>query len=404
MALILKKILTGTVYNSDSPTEGISGAYIQLIDSTLLKNQFVKTTPTYTNIQGKFELHIEYKEDTILDPTKITLKTSLDGFKVSEVTPLKGDGSFKENQLIDLQPIKTSIAKDKSSMLLLDENDIKSLTISKKDLNYFLQKRLSDSMNDIKAKIIPMVLDLAVKYGVTDIKSLLEKNPTDLEEYIKTLPCPPLDVIQKTITSKNKLVKKLNNLMKIIDGSSKTLGINEDILKILNVNLILLNNLPIPVAIAGVGIPMNVITNVQQVIKTLEFQLTKLSSVNSSTLVIVSLLKKYLSIAIKLLNILDQIIQNCYPDASQEQISKTLILNSAVISETIPTQSPSSVNGFIFGVETENTTKTLKRRRALAKNKGGTVLLSGEWSFSSIDQILIDELIFYIQQNNLKAD
>ena len=231
MALILKKILTGTVYNSDSPTEGLSGVYIQLIDSTLLKNQFIKSPTTYTNKQGKFELHIEYKEDTVFDPNKIILRSSLDGFKLSEINPFKGDDSFKEKQLIDLQPIKTSTANDKSSMLLLDENDIKTLTISKKDLNYFLQKRLSNSMNDIKAKIIPMVLDLAVKYGVTDIKSLLEKNPADLEAYIKTLTCPNLDIIQKTITSKNKLVKKLNNLMKIIDGNSKTLGINEKVLK-----------------------------------------------------------------------------------------------------------------------------------------------------------------------------
>jgi hypothetical protein len=55
-------------------------------------------------------------------------------------------------------------------------------------------------------------------------------------------------------------------------------------------------------------------------------------------------------------------------------------------------------------IETENTTNPLKRKRALAKNNQGVSLLQGEWSFSSIDQILIDELVFYIQQNNLKAD
>jgi len=57
-----------------------------------------------------------------------------------------------------------------------------------------------------------------------------------------------------------------------------------------------------------------------------------------------------------------------------------------------------------MGVETETTTNPLKRRRAIARNKSGVVMLKGEWSFSSIDQILIDELVFYIQQNNLKAD
>jgi hypothetical protein len=57
-----------------------------------------------------------------------------------------------------------------------------------------------------------------------------------------------------------------------------------------------------------------------------------------------------------------------------------------------------------MGVETEVTENTLKRRRAIATNKQNVVMLKGEFSFSSIDQILIDELVFYIQQNNLKAD
>ena len=57
-----------------------------------------------------------------------------------------------------------------------------------------------------------------------------------------------------------------------------------------------------------------------------------------------------------------------------------------------------------MGVEIEVTDSSLKRRRAIATNKQGVVMLKGEFSFSSIDQILIDELVFYIQTNNLKAD
>jgi len=57
-----------------------------------------------------------------------------------------------------------------------------------------------------------------------------------------------------------------------------------------------------------------------------------------------------------------------------------------------------------MSVETETTDKPLKRRRATATNKQNVVMLRGEWSFSSIDQILIDELVFYIEQNNLKTD
>jgi hypothetical protein len=88
---------------------------------------------------------------------------------------------------------------------------------------------------------------------------------------------------------------------------------------------------------------------------------------------------------------------------NQEQISAELI---ALTIQQTQQESPvvTNVNGFEMGVETEPTTNSLKRRRAIARNKQGIVMLKGEYSFSSIDQILIDELVFYIQQNDLKAE
>jgi len=64
-----------------------------------------------------------------------------------------------------------------------------------------------------------------------------------------------------------------------------------------------------------------------------------------------------------------------------------------------------NVNGFEMSVITVDniTVGGLKRRRAVARNKQGVIMLQGEPSFSSNDQILIDELVFYIQQNDLKA-
>jgi hypothetical protein len=57
-----------------------------------------------------------------------------------------------------------------------------------------------------------------------------------------------------------------------------------------------------------------------------------------------------------------------------------------------------------MGIELEkNTVGSLKRRFATAKNKQGVIQLRGEPSFSATDQILIDELAFYITSNNLKA-
>ena len=46
----------------------------------------------------------------------------------------------------------------------------------------------------------------------------------------------------------------------------------------------------------------------------------------------------------------------------------------------------------------------LPRRQAIARNSKGIIILKGEPSFAAENQILIDELAFYIVQNNLKAD
>jgi len=62
-------------------------------------------------------------------------------------------------------------------------------------------------------------------------------------------------------------------------------------------------------------------------------------------------------------------------------------------------------NGFILSVETESEEAaeglSIKRRFAVAKNKDGVTLLKGAKSYSSNDQILIDELIFKIESEDL---
>ena len=97
-------------------------------------------------------------------------------------------------------------------------------------------------------------------------------------------------------------------------------------------------------------------------------------------------------------------IQECSQNANLEPLSPELIaLREESERVDNPTSNP-SLNGFIFSVvEDKNEVGSLKRRFAVGKNADGVVLLRGESSFSSNDQILIDELKFYIQQNNLKA-
>ena len=209
--------------------------------------------------------------------------------------------------------------------------------------------------------------------------------------------------MDQLIATKNKLVKKINNTLTVINKTTEVLAKSEQVLAITSPAIKIIRQLPTPVAIGGVGIPLNVITGVQDVLKFLDNLVEKLLYVNTTTLSILNLLKSVLAQVLALLKLLDILTQYCYPNTAQEQISTEL---TALTTQQSTQLSPvvTNVNGFEMGVETENSPNTLKRRRAIARNQQGVVMLKGEWSFSSIDQILIDELVFYIQQNNLKAD
>ena len=103
---------------------------------------------------------------------------------------------------------------------------------------------------------------------------------------------------------------------------------------------------------------------------------------------------------------IDGMIQKCSQEANLDPLSPELIAlrEENERGEAEGENTNLNVNGFEFSVvEDKREVGTLKRRFAVAKNKDGVILLKGEPSFSASDQILIDELVFYIKQNDLKA-
>ena len=103
---------------------------------------------------------------------------------------------------------------------------------------------------------------------------------------------------------------------------------------------------------------------------------------------------------------IDQLTQECAKeeDIDLEPISRELTdLTNEATEEGVT--SVNKINGFTLEVQTidQNAAGKLKRRQAVGKNSQGIILVKGDPSFSSSDQILINELAFYIQSNNLKA-
>ena len=64
----------------------------------------------------------------------------------------------------------------------------------------------------------------------------------------------------------------------------------------------------------------------------------------------------------------------------------------------------STYKGFVLEIVKEAYSPTADRRKAVAKNTQGIILLSTPLTFSTDDQTLLNEIKLLIDSNNLKAD
>lgn len=393
--------LTGSVEIDYS----IIGTVIDTTTNAFLTGVKIKTSlinSTKTDNQGNFTL----KGKTSTDKP-ITVNISLKGYNALDITPYTGNGEIKSNLgVIQLSPIQKNLDQDIINSSLLSEDEIKNLTSSSKTSSSFIQKRLTEAIVNVKSRLIPVIITLIAGFGVTQTNKLIKKGKDKIDDIVDQTSCPTQEELTKIISRKNKLVKQLNNLLKLINSTENTLKGFENIVGILTKTLqaVDLATVALPSSVPpGVGIPVGAINkfeNLKQLTQNnLKAEASKISNLTSP----LNLLKSTINTALQYLNLLDSLVQHCSPNTPQEQISAEL---TALTQQQSNQLSPvvTNVNGFTMGVETEVTDKPLKRRRAIATNKGGVVMLKGEWSYSSIDQILIDELVFYIQTNNLKAD
>lgn len=365
--------IKGTVVNEQSQ-EPIKGAQVSILPSIV-----------FTDTEGNFTI-----TGNVPESGSLSMDVRALGYQFIQPPLYKGDNTLKPDLgVLQLQPIVSSLTQDKIKSTQLNKDQIKEISKSKKDLSYYAEEKLSNQVNTLKNTLIPSIITMVAAFGVT---KLSDYKPEQLPKLLDQSFCPTQAELTNLINRKNKLVKQLNNSLKIIDNTTKVLGITGGIIQALEIALKFQVAIAVPVPPA-----------VTEVIKFLDKRISQLKSVNAGILSILVILRQVLTQALQLLNLLDVLVQKCYPDAEQERVS--LELTALTTQQSVQT-SPvvTNVNGFEMSVETENSPNTLKRRRALARNKQGVVMLKGEWSFSSIDQILIDELVFYIQQNDLKAD
>ena len=100
---------------------------------------------------------------------------------------------------------------------------------------------------------------------------------------------------------------------------------------------------------------------------------------------------------------LDELILLCAPDATLVATSDTIdgIVETQLIAEN--TETGNTYKGFVLEIETRAYTPKVDQNRAVGKNNQGIVLITTDYSFASDPNVLINELKFIIDRDNLKA-
>lgn len=256
----------------------------------------------------------------------------------------------------------------------------------------FIKQQVKQLINTI----LPAILTLLAAFGIDQLNKFIK----GASGY-----CPKKSKLDELIKARNQIVNQLNEISKTLDILIIAVGIVQGLIGVLQIAIGIILVLPIPALAVTTGI----ITTFSSVAEALKKILDKFSNVSITVLIALLIIKSVIALILALLKILDSLILFCDPNTKLDGLSDALILiDNELNKETqdkLNENLTRRVNGFILSIQIleTNAVGNLKRKQAIAKNSQDIIMISGESSFSANEQVLLDELEFYIKSNNLKA-
>jgi len=297
--------------------------------------------------------------------------------------------------------------------------------ITPQDENNLINKLLPKlpSIMELVAIIYAKIEEIKIKY-LTKLNQILFELT---EKYNDS--CPPVEVIEKTINIRNNIVENLSKVYVTVER------ISNSITKINNFLQVVVTSIKVAQGVITTAIAIQLFTPVipasllskitgaqdgaSDLIKKLQFsaegkqRLVPIIEGLNSVTIAVQAFALYLKSFICKLDALDLTLLKCIDELEEEQKEdlKLIPLSSDIIQfvESIDEANEASTigtsyKGFIFEIEEVPFSPTVNRKRALAKNQDGITLLQSELSFTSTPDVLIQELRFVIDRDNLRAD
>tara|TARA_R110000803_G_scaffold14785_2_gene41106 strand:+ start:1344 stop:2699 length:1356 start_codon:yes stop_codon:yes gene_type:complete len=258
------------------------------------------------------------------------------------------------------------------------------------------RKSIEKFTNAILFKLLPLAIGLMLIFGITKIKDKNKKI------------CPTTSQLKRAVKTRNSIARQINQIyVMVIVNVGLAVLFNYIAIQLRGIRM-QISSLPFPVAVPpGVGVPQSLLSglqNIKDILKTLADANKKL---NIQLIIALIFFIAAMVILSMILKTVDSLIFEC----AQDQEIELVELNSAIQDlanggdNDNGIVTPNQVAGFTLEVVEldKNNIGKYKRRQAVGKNSQGVILVRGDQSFSNDDSTLINELIFYIRSNDLKA-
>ena len=380
---------------------------------------------TITDKKGEFSLEIKVPiiPQNQKSPLNLGILYSKSKFVPSGAPIMNGDKTIKTNlsasSLINIDKAAESISQEYNDTIDKAQEFIANLGLTIPDKLISVRKfSIAKLVNVIKSKLIPLAVGILLAFGISKLSQANRKT------------CPTPEELAELIRRRNRIVRQLNQMYATIVINTALAAAFLSLSKSLKGIRLSLDAIPAPQAIGTPpakdfgGIifaqPYSFTAKLQHINDELEKLEEQFDGMNRATLVSLVILIAGTATCVLLLQGIDNLSQECAEESGNNdgnndgnngsnnielELINQELLDLSQEQEEDGNPVIRNINGFIMAVVTDdkNPVGSLKRRYAIAKNTRGVVQLKGEPSFSSSDQILIDQLVFYIQQNDLKA-
>lgn len=213
--------------------------------------------------------------------------------------------------------------------------------------------------------------------------------------------CPTKEVLLKIIDKRNALASGINQLQNQAVNVNRTSQIIDNITTPIPPIINLIKLLPLPTALPGVTAGNIIIAG--DVLSDLKDLVKKYNTIGEGFGVLYNFVLRVLNVVNNQIKILDTLIEKC---AKELEIPYEVIndeLNS-LGNETLENLSTTIYKGFTFEIKYAKLNETpYPKRFAQARNSAGLVTLTSDESFASDPNVLINELKFIIDTQNLKG-